>query len=437
VARITGLPEMTQLQVRKDFTMKRNWLIYVAIVAALLAGAVCSTAFAENKGKSRFRSSSSSSSSSSTRSLGGGNSLSRVKSMQSNGGSFQQFQSQGGSGISSSLKKVQVQQGNGGLSQIRTMPGSINKIDPKFSQGLGANSGLTQIGQNPQVILNQGLAGKIKPANVGGSSPTLPALNKDLLTKLKPALGNGQGNLQLNPNAIQNLPPGLGIGNGNGQGGLQLNPNAIQNLPPGLAGIGSGNGNGQGGLQLNPNAIQPLPPGLIGSGNGNGNPICNPCHNPHNHWCGPCWWWTPSFCNPCYTGCYYPTIYTYPQTIVVTQPVTTVVAADAVAPAVAVEPVAEKLMQIPIGSTITLAGKDLGDAAGQVVVQIDKISLPAQLNEWKADSVNVTLPMLGLAGPTKAQLWMVKADGAVAANMAVELIPAKPEAPAATATAMP
>jgi hypothetical protein len=96
--------------------------------------------------------------------------------------------------------------------------------------------------------------------------------------------------------------------------------------------------------------------------------------------------------------------------------------------------VAEKLMQIPVGSTITLAGKDLGDAAGQVVVQIDKISLPAQMNEWKVDGANGTLPMLGLAGPTKAQLWMVKADGAVAANMAVELIPAQPEAAAAGAT---
>ncbi len=360
--------------------MKRNWLTYVAIVAALLAGTVCSTAFADGKGGNKFRSSSS------ARSLsgggnGGGSSLSRVKTMQSNGGSFQQFQSQGGSGISSSLKKVQVQQGTGGLSQIRTMPGAVNgikKIDPKFSQGIGTSGGLTRV--------NPDLTGKFKPAIVNGQA-LQGSLNKDLLTKLKPAIVNGNGNVQAN-------------------------------------------------LQFNPNAIKKINPAILGGGKFCG-PISNPCYHPHNHWCGPCWWWTPSFCNPCYTGCYYPTIYTYPQTIVVTQPVTTVVAAGEVAPAVAVEPVAEKLMQIPVGSTVSLAGKDLGDAAGQVVVQIDKISLPAQLNEWKADSVNVTLPMLGLAGPTKAQLWMVKADGAVAANMAVELIPAKPEAPAATAAVMP
>ena len=60
-----------------------------------------------------------------------------------------------------------------------------------------------------------------------------------------------------------------------------------------------------------------------------------------------------------------------------------------------------------------------------LVVQIDKISLPAQVNEWTPAGVNVTLPMLGLAGPTRAQLWMVKADGAVAANVAVELLPAQ------------
>jgi hypothetical protein len=360
--------------------MKRNWLTYVAIVAALLAGTVCSTAFADGKGGNKFKGSSNFRSLSGGGNGGGSSNLSRVKKVQGTG-SFQQFQHQGSSGISSNLKKVQIQQNTSGLSnQIRTMPGTVNgikKIDPKFSQGIGANGGLSRV--------NPDLTGKFKPAIVNGQT-IQNSLNQNLTSKLNPAIVNGIGN-------------------------------------------------GQGNLQLNPNAIKKLNPAIVGSKFCG--PISNPCYNPCNKWCGPCWWWTPNFCNPCYTGCYYPTIYTYPQTIVITQPVTTVVEGAAVAPAVAIEPVAEKLMQIPIGSTVTLAGKDLGDAAGQVVVQIDKISLPAQLNEWKADSVNVTLPMLGLAGPTKAQLWMVKADGAVAANMAAELIPAKPEAPAATAAVMP
>jgi hypothetical protein len=92
-------------------------------------------------------------------------------------------------------------------------------------------------------------------------------------------------------------------------------------------------------------------------------------------------------------------------------------------------------MQIPVGATVTMQGTDLGDQLGMLVVQIDKISLPAQVNEWKPEGVNVTLPMLGLAGPTKAQLWMVRADGSVAANVAVELLPAQQQAAGAVGQA--
>jgi hypothetical protein len=198
----------------------------------------------------------------------------------------------------------------------------------------------------------------------------------------------------------------------------QLMPDLIKKVNPGIA-----SGNSQ--LGLNSNAIKKLNPAILPC-----KPICDPCKNPCNNWCGPTWWWCPSFCTPCYTGCYYPTIYTYPTPIVVEVPVATtvVMTGAAVAPAAAAEPVAERLMQIPVGATITLQGKDLGDATGQVVLQIDKLSLPAQLNEWKSDAVNLTLPMLGLAGPMKAQLWMVKSDGAVAANIPVELLPAQPPA---------
>ena len=76
---------------------------------------------------------------------------------------------------------------------------------------------------------------------------------------------------------------------------------------------------------------------------------CDPCHNHHNKWCGPTWWWSPCW-DPCYKSCYYPTtVYAVPQTIIV--PVQTVVAGAPVA-----QPVAEQLMQIPVGATITLQG---------------------------------------------------------------------------------
>jgi hypothetical protein len=372
--------------------MKRNWLTYVPIVAALVAGTACSTALADGKGK-----------------FGGGSSRSMGGSARNSGGSS--FKSHGGnSGFkslnsNSSLNRnltTRPLNGNGqdgyqlnsqnlnqgGLRKVQVSPGTQNRTLPGLSgvqlnKGVGGpnlvTGGLGKYAPKPEITINKNF--QKTPLLQTNKSLTL---NSDAIKKIGPLTGN-------QPTAV-------------------LNPNAISKVP----------------LLPKPNPI------YCG-------PISNPCYNPCNNWCGPCWWWSPWYNSPCYTGCYYPSIYTYPTPIVVEVPVaTTVVATRAVvAPAAAVEPVAaeaaDKLLQIPVGSTITLQGKDLGDKAGQVVVQVDKISLPAQMNAWKVDSAVATLPMIGLAGPTKAQLWMVKADGAVAANLAVELIPAQPPADATAA----
>jgi hypothetical protein len=369
--------------------MKRNWLTYVAIVAALVAGTVCSTALADGKGK--FGGSSSRSMGGAARSFNGGSSFkstagnSSFKSLNKSSSSLNRnLSTQPLQGSSQGNYQFQSQKLNqGGLKNLQVNPGTHARTLQGGLNGLQLNKAV-----NGQNLMQNGLGKYAQPQIT---------INK---------------NFQKTPLLEKN--------------GVTLNKAAIQQIGPALQGLGS-----QPTLGINPNAIGPLPalpvkPIYCG-------PIIDPCYHPHNHWCGPCWWWSPWYNTPCYTGCYYTSIYTYPTPIVVQAPVTTtVVAADAaVAPAAAVEPVAEKLLQIPVGSTITLQGKDLGDKAGQVVVQIDKVSLPAQMNEWKADSAVVTLPMIGLAGPTKAQLWMVKADGAVAANMAVELVPAQPPADAA------
>ena len=43
-----------------------------------------------------------------------------------------------------------------------------------------------------------------------------------------------------------------------------------------------------------------------------------------------------------------------------------------------------------------------------------KLSLGMQVNEGTADKVTATLPMVGLAGTTKAEIILVKADGQIA-----------------------
>jgi hypothetical protein len=165
-------------------------------------------------------------------------------------------------------------------------------------------------------------------------------------------------------------------------------------------------------------------------------PICPP-HHPGGY-CGPWyplpgWWGCHHHCPPiCITlpaYCGYPCVVT--ETIVVegaTEPV--------LVNAQVVEDSAEaKLMQVPVGATLTLADKNLGADEGQVVLEVDSVSLPAKVNEWKADQVNMTLPMFGLAGPTKAKIWLVRKDGQVANTLMVELIPATPEQQQAAAKA--
>jgi hypothetical protein len=142
-------------------------------------------------------------------------------------------------------------------------------------------------------------------------------------------------------------------------------------------------------------------------------------------------------CVPCGGyGCYYPGYYpVYTNTVVlpattsvvVSQPVTTTTVAAV-----------EKLPQVPVGSTLTLNAKDLG-AKGQTLLLIDKLTLGVQVDEWTSDHATVTLPMLAISGPTKAEIVLVKADGYAASNVKVELVqaPEKPmDSSASVATAV-
>src|SRR5204862_1829216 len=82
-----------------------------------------------------------------------------------------------------------------------------------------------------------------------------------------------------------------------------------------------------------------------------------------------------------------------------------------------------KLMKVPAGSTITLQAKELGEN-GQVLLIVDKVTMGVVVSEWASDHATATLPQLGIAGPTKAEIVLVKADGHVASSVNVELTPA-------------
>jgi hypothetical protein len=347
--------------------MKTNWLSYVAIAAAILSGSVCSTAFA---GPPSFKFGGSS---------GGGNL--RI------GGS----NNSGNSGNTSRQFTPRIGNLNGNV-QGTNMQAQIKKI-----QGNGIPSGIGQAingngGGNSSRVINPGIKiGNLQQngGNSGGSNPrvTLPG---NVLNQLQ-----NSGKL-----------PVIGNGNGNGNGGLGIPK--IGKIDPGF----SKPGNVQG------NIGQAIGNAILGNGNSNHH------HGQGSIQCGPVkvgckpWW------DDCHhfhhNHCYKPVYPVCTKTIVVQVPVVV----EQVA-------VAQPVMQVPVGSTLTLQALGLGHEAGQVMLQVDKIAIPAMVNEWTDGAVTTTLPMLGLGGQVIADIVLVRADGTVANSIKVELINALPQTAAA------
>jgi len=97
-----------------------------------------------------------------------------------------------------------------------------------------------------------------------------------------------------------------------------------------------------------------------------------------------------------------------------------------VTPAASIRTVTEEptLPRVAIGSTLMLDGKSLSTEKGIVRLQISGMTLPVEVIEWTAGSVKVQLPKMDLSRPVKADLEVLRADGSLASNSAIELTPA-------------
>ncbi len=81
------------------------------------------------------------------------------------------------------------------------------------------------------------------------------------------------------------------------------------------------------------------------------------------------------------------------------------------------------LSQVMVNTTIQLDMAGLSPEAGQLIVQMDQLSIPATIVEWNPVQAKATIPMLNLTGPMRATLHLVNADGSLAQSVNVELIP--------------
>lgn len=77
----------------------------------------------------------------------------------------------------------------------------------------------------------------------------------------------------------------------------------------------------------------------------------------------------------------------------------------------------------PAGSEVVLAGEGFGPAPGQVLLHLGGIEMEAEILGWYDLGVKVALPDLPLAGPSKAELIVIRGDGAAANPMEVTISP--------------
>ncbi|MEK6258431.1 MAG: hypothetical protein AABP62_07395 [Planctomycetota bacterium] len=75
------------------------------------------------------------------------------------------------------------------------------------------------------------------------------------------------------------------------------------------------------------------------------------------------------------------------------------------------------------GTVISVAGEGLGPEPGQVIVSINGLQLQAEIHGWYDLGVRFALPNLALAGPTDADILIVRGDGAAANPLDFDLVP--------------
>jgi hypothetical protein len=75
------------------------------------------------------------------------------------------------------------------------------------------------------------------------------------------------------------------------------------------------------------------------------------------------------------------------------------------------------------GADVLLAGEGLGPEPGQVLIHLGGIEMQAEILGWYDLGVQLKLPNLPLAGPTPAELVVVRGDGAAANPLTVTISP--------------
>jgi len=229
------------------------------------------------------------------------------------------------------------------------------------------------------------------------------------------------------PGSVLNPPAGAGIGARTKPGplnpGLIKHPIAGTPFPPIIGGgttPGGGTNPPSGGGTTPPAGGGTTPPAGGGTTppSGGSNPS-GPNHHPHCHF--PNWWRvTPALYPRC--GTVYGNYYT-PTTSVVNVSSTPLVITTASIDD-SITAIAERTT-LQLGESYSLKNENFGDAAGQIVLELNGLMLPALVTSWDAQTIAFTLPNLGLTQSRDGVLHVLKADQSVVKSVAVNVVAAQ------------
>ena len=80
------------------------------------------------------------------------------------------------------------------------------------------------------------------------------------------------------------------------------------------------------------------------------------------------------------------------------------------------------------GGEVVLAGEGFGPDPGQVLLHLGGIEMEAEILGWCDLGVRLALPGLPLAGPTQADLIVIRGDGAAANPLQITITPPEDDA---------
>jgi hypothetical protein len=76
-----------------------------------------------------------------------------------------------------------------------------------------------------------------------------------------------------------------------------------------------------------------------------------------------------------------------------------------------------------VGGEVVVAGEGFGPQPGRVLLHLGGIEMEPEILGWYDLGVHLTLPELPLAGPTEAELIVIRGDGVAANPLQLQITP--------------